>query len=497
MNWAYRAAWRAVRNGSAGISARRRGCAAATFVWGWRMSKLEVELSTSPTAHASVARKARVFILTNAHVLYGKLRPYLNKVATPEFAGKCSTELVPLLPRVGVDREFIGYLLRRQKTVDYVMSSVTGARMPRTDMNALLSLPVPLPPLDEQRRIVAVLNRAAKIERLRARAHELMREFIPALFLEMFGDPAENPMRWTTERLGCLIESGPQNGLYKPKSAYGSGTPILRIDGFYDGNVSNPVSWQRLRLDDSTLNKYKLMEDDIIINRVNSRPFLGKSAIIPKIQEPAVFESNMMRMQIDADRLLPQFLISMLQLETIRSSLCSNAKDAINQSSINQTDVRGLLVIVPPLHLQHRYAQTRDAARAILSVAKFGSRTTQKLSAPPPVSAADGRHMTDIVDTKCRSEMMARIRGRNTAPELAVRRIAHRMGLRFRLHRKDLPGRPDLVFPKHRLAVFVHGCFWHRHEGCRHASTPKSRTAFLDREVRSQHRARCAPQRQP
>ena len=86
--------------------------------------------------------------------------------------------------------------------------------------------------------------------------------------------------------------------------------------------------------------------------------------------------------------------------------------------------------------------------------------------------------MTDIVDSKRRSAMMARIRGRDTAPELAVRRIAHRMGLRFRLHRKDLPGRPDLVFPKHRLAVFVHGCFWHRHEGCRHATTPKSRVVF-------------------
>lgn len=73
---------------------------------------------------------------------------------------------------------------------------------------------------------------------------------------------------------------------------------------------------------------------------------------------------------------------------------------------------------------------------------------------------------------------MARIRGRDTAPELAVRRIAHRMGLRFRLQRKDLPGRPDLVLPKHRLAVFVHGCFWHRHEGCRFASTPKSRITY-------------------
>ena len=73
---------------------------------------------------------------------------------------------------------------------------------------------------------------------------------------------------------------------------------------------------------------------------------------------------------------------------------------------------------------------------------------------------------------------MAGIKGRDTKPELAVRRIAHRLGRRFRLHKKNLPGRPDLVFPRHRLAVFVHGCFWHRHDGCRYAYTPKSRIEF-------------------
>ena len=86
--------------------------------------------------------------------------------------------------------------------------------------------------------------------------------------------------------------------------------------------------------------------------------------------------------------------------------------------------------------------------------------------------------MTDIVNNKRRSEMMAGIRGRDTAPERAVRRVAHRMGLRFRLHRKDLPSRPDLVFPKRRLVVLVHGCFWHRHQGCKYAYTPKSRVSF-------------------
>ncbi len=70
------------------------------------------------------------------------------------------------------------------------------------------------------------------------------------------------------------------------------------------------------------------------------------------------------------------------------------------------------------------------------------------------------------------------MRGKDTTPEMRVRRAAHALGLRFRLHRKDLPGRPDLVFPKFRVAMFVHGCFWHRHQGCAKASTPKTRVNF-------------------
>lgn len=100
----------------------------------------------------------------------------------------------------------------------------------------------------------------------------------------------------------------------------------------------------------------------------------------------------------------------------------------------------------------------------------------------------------DRLDPAERSANMARIRGKNTGPEMRVRRIAHSMGLRFRLHRKDLPGRPDLVFPKHRLAVFVHGCFWHRHPGCGRASTPSTRPEFwrakfdanVERDLRQQ-----------
>ena len=84
----------------------------------------------------------------------------------------------------------------------------------------------------------------------------------------------------------------------------------------------------------------------------------------------------------------------------------------------------------------------------------------------------------DIVSPKKRSLMMAGIKGKNTRPEMVVRKLVHGMGFRFRLHRKDLPGSPDLVFPRLRRVIFVHGCFWHRHPGCKFAYTPKSNVQF-------------------
>jgi DNA mismatch endonuclease (patch repair protein) len=95
--------------------------------------------------------------------------------------------------------------------------------------------------------------------------------------------------------------------------------------------------------------------------------------------------------------------------------------------------------------------------------------------------------MADTLSPQQRSERMARIRGRDTAPELVLRRALHRQGFRYRLYGAQLPGKPDIVLPRHRSVVFVNGCFWHRHEGCRVATTPKSNTEFwrakFDRNV--------------
>lgn len=103
--------------------------------------------------------------------------------------------------------------------------------------------------------------------------------------------------------------------------------------------------------------------------------------------------------------------------------------------------------------------------------------------------------MPDKLTPERRSWNMGRIRARDTAPELAVRRAAHALGYRFRLHRRDLPGCPDVVFPRHRLALMVHGCFWHQHPdpACKDARPPKSNQGYwLEKLSRNLDRDRAA-----
>lgn len=91
--------------------------------------------------------------------------------------------------------------------------------------------------------------------------------------------------------------------------------------------------------------------------------------------------------------------------------------------------------------------------------------------------------MTDHTDKETRSAIMSKVRSKDTKPELEVRRALHGAGFRFRLHRSDLPGKPDLVFPRHRLALFVHGCFWHRH-GCKRTTMPATNSEFWAEKFR-------------
>jgi DNA mismatch endonuclease, patch repair protein len=91
--------------------------------------------------------------------------------------------------------------------------------------------------------------------------------------------------------------------------------------------------------------------------------------------------------------------------------------------------------------------------------------------------------VADIVDQKTRSRMMSGIKGKDTKPEIAVRRFLHRQGFRYRLHASELSGKPDIVLPKYRTAIFVHGCFWHQHPNCPFAAVPQTNKAFWRKKL--------------
>jgi len=127
------------------------------------------------------------------YVLYSKLRPYLNKVYLPDEVGIGTTELVPMLPNEEVlDRKYLAYFLRSKVFVDWVSSQTAGAKMPRVSMKVFWDYEIPLPPLTEQKRIVAILDKADAIRRKRQQAIQLADEFLRSVFLDIFGDPNNN-----------------------------------------------------------------------------------------------------------------------------------------------------------------------------------------------------------------------------------------------------------------------------------------------------------------
>ena len=245
-------------------------------------------------------------------------------------------------------------------------------------------LPFALPPLAEQRRIVAQLN--ATMQRLKdsqeriEKLPELLKKFRQAVlaaavlgklteawraehskteisksiqgianYIEFNSSSTDIPASWFRTSLGALVQAGPQNGLYKPQTDYGTGSIILRIDNFYEGAVNAWNTLKRVRVDDKEASLYGLNNDDIVINRVNSMSHLGKSALIRSLPEPCVFESNMMRITLNRGLAEPEFIIHFLSSVIGLAELRKNAKQAVNQASINQTDVKGVAVSLPPL----------------------------------------------------------------------------------------------------------------------------------------------------
>ena len=327
------------------------------------------------------SQKSTSFRFDERHVLYGKLRPYLNKVAIPAFAGKCSTELVPLLPETGVDREFLGYLLRRQKTVDYVMSSVTGARMPRTDMKALLSLPVPCPPLDEQRRIVGILNRAARIERLRKRARERLREFVSALFVYTFDDQEQIATRFPCMPLRevATIASGATKGRkIDPKNA--AEVPYLRVANVQDGFLNlDEIKTMTIRCGEER--KYALAPGDLVMTEGGDSDKLGRAAVWNGDLPYCAHQNHVFRVRPNRKFVLTGYLLDLVGSAYGKAYFLSIAKRTTGIASINKSQLGSFSVPIPSIELQNRYATHVAKVRCVADLVSASADQIEKLCA--------------------------------------------------------------------------------------------------------------------
>ena len=214
---------------------------------------------------------------------------------------------------------------------------------------------VSVPPLPEQERIVSRIEELfsqidAGVEKLKKTKAQLA-VYRQAVLKEAF-DSIEDQYYQT---LNTAILGSPQNGLYKPKSDYSdNGTPILRIDGFYDGFIVKDYYYKRVNLTVDEITRYSLEIGDLIVNRVNSMPYLGKCALVRFLGETTVFESNMMRIKLDNEKVNGDFLTYYLSSSTGRKELTKSAKQAVNQASINQTDVGNAIVPMPPVEIQKR-----------------------------------------------------------------------------------------------------------------------------------------------
>ncbi len=316
----------------------------------------------------------------------GKTR---GKVAVLEVEAACNQSLAAIRGRSGIESQFLlhdldsRYEELRRLTGDDARNGL--------NLGILRALRFAIPPTGEQRHIAGVLDAIdaaiekteaviAATERLRsALLHELLTHGVPGWHTEWKDVPGIGtiPACWEVVRLGEVLADGADNGLYKPESEYGSGVWIIRITDFSPGRLDR-TSFGRVRATLEEVRTYAVGEGNILINRVNSLSHIGKSVLLPQLAEPAIFESNMMKIRV-GEAVLPEYAIRVLCSPATRRYFLARAKKAVAQASINQTDVRQLVMPLP----------TREEQGALVAaLAKLDERTAVEAQTLTALTAA-------------------------------------------------------------------------------------------------------------
>mgnify|MGYP001771019538 CR=1 FL=1 len=295
----------------------------------------------------------------NGDVLFAKITPCVQNRKSALVNGlpgnfACgSSEFYVLRPGKRVMPEYLFYFIRQDPVIHAAVESFTGTsgrqRVPRTFWDRL---EIPLPPLPVQQRIVQILQKADEIRQKRKQALELTEKILPALFLEMFGDPATNPKGWPVKPLGEVL-TVIRNGTTTPQNTVGRGWPVSRIETIsYETVNRNKVRW--VELDEPQYQKWKLQVGDILFSHINSIEHIAKTAMYMGDPPNLVHGMNLLLLRTDSSKCLPEYLHTYLKLPVVRQRIRAMARQAVNQASLNQAQLKGLPIMLPPIAFQEK-----------------------------------------------------------------------------------------------------------------------------------------------
>lgn len=287
------------------------------------------------------------FAFTPKHVLYGKLRPYLAKIALPDFEGVCSTDIIPILPGPKLDRRYLAHYLLTPKMIALASDRAAGANLPRLSPRVLIDFPIPLPPIDEQRRIAAMLDKAEELRAKRRAAIALLDQLPQAIFLEMFGDGV--PLKSLSEL--AELKRGPFGGALKKEFFVESGFKVYEqgnviADDFEIGNYF--IDERRF----SKMRGFEIAPDDLLVSCSGT---LGRIAQVPRNAAPGLINQALLRLRVRNDQMRPTFLRLALQSHAVQQVLAGFSRGSGLQNFPPMSEVRSLLIPAPDLHAQDKF----------------------------------------------------------------------------------------------------------------------------------------------
>ena len=304
------------------------------------------------------------FMFDPGTLLYGKLRPYLAKICIPDRDGCCSTDILPIRPGKELDIRYLKHLFLWRPYVDKANSLCAGANLPRISPSSLLGIEIPLPPMEEQRRIAAMLDKASDLSIKIKKASKLEYELNASIFNDIIGDPALNPLGLPRVPLIDIcstsdhIKCGPFGTQLKQHEFRESGVPLW---GIKHVNRRFQLSTNEF-LDRETadrLSAYSLLEGDIVMTRKGT---VGNCCVYPSGLPPGVMHSDLLRIRLDSSKCLPGFVSYQLHhSHDVKRQIDLISGGAI-MAGINVGKLKSISILVPGIDMQRRFELLATAA---------------------------------------------------------------------------------------------------------------------------------------